>query len=116
MKELWTREKRYPGVDFTDKQRLEIWFECGGICCKCRRKLRPAKDKWRADHILPRALGGATSVSNGQVLCLDCDGIKTPQDIRRIRDADRAAKKHLGIGSERRQPWPKRAFRRINWR
>lgn len=97
---------RYARVDFTDKQRLEIFHNAGGRCQgrNCGRRIT-VKDRWIADHILPVALGGKTVIENGQLLGECCNPEKTADDVRRIRKADRQGKKHLGLKRNKR-PMP----------
>lgn len=110
---------RYARIDFTDKQRLEIFYNAEGRCqgvtngIRCNRRIT-VKDKWIADHILPVALGGKTVIENGQLLGECCNPNKTADDIRRIRKADRQGKRHLGISKSHYPPLP--GTKRSGWK
>lgn len=45
-----------------------VWQRDGGACTQCR-----ATEYLEFDHIIPRSLGGATSVGNLQLLCRRCN-------------------------------------------
>lgn len=47
------------------------------------------KGRFRCDHVVPDALGGTATFGNAQILCLQCDGVKTPRDLVRIAKAKR---------------------------
>jgi hypothetical protein len=51
--------------------RLAVWERDGGRCVECG-----ATFDLEYDHIIPLALGGATTVGNLQVLCAPCNGRK----------------------------------------
>lgn len=55
---------------FNYQQKQEIWRRDRGICGICGRKVR---GDWHADHIVPWAFGGETSVDNGQVAHPGCN-------------------------------------------
>ena len=66
-----------PDRSFTDQQRLAIFNKDGGICQNQTCGKSVAFDEFHADHILPHSRGGETKVSNGQVLCIQCNLIKS---------------------------------------
>lgn len=76
----------------------------GGIlyCEKCG---FPAK-KWQIDHIVADAIGGESIISNAELICEICYGIKNPQDTRLAAKTKRQEAKALGI---RRQTQPIRS-------
>jgi hypothetical protein len=51
--------------------RSEVWRRDGGKCVQCG-----SKENLQFDHIIPVALGGATSVANLQLLCEPCNRSK----------------------------------------
>lgn len=56
---------------FNRRQRIALWAISGGRCAQCGIELDPSD--FHADHILPFSLGGATALSNGQALCVQCN-------------------------------------------
>lgn len=61
--------------DFTHEQRLAIYRRDEGMCqvkLKCTGE-KVAWDHWHADHKIPHAKGGKTTVANGQVACEPCN-------------------------------------------
>lgn len=86
-------------VEFTKKQRADIWLRAAGYCEGCKAKLKVGEGEY--DHVIPFALTRDTSIANGQLLCRVCHSGKTHQaDRPRISKAERQRAKHLGI-------WPK---------
>ena len=77
--------KRKPvRAHFSKAQRSAIAENADWRCAGCTRDV-DRYEKWTADHILPVALGGPNTVENGQLLCPQCDGVKTSgQDIPQI--------------------------------
>jgi 5-methylcytosine-specific restriction endonuclease McrA len=63
------------------------FHEQGGVCALCPAPL----ERFIADHRVPRAMGGKTNYANCQLLCLDCNALKTfgGGDISRIAKAKR---------------------------
>jgi 5-methylcytosine-specific restriction endonuclease McrA len=54
------------------------------FCCSCNKKI-PDRNHFILDHILPIALGGAEfDESNLQILCIECDKVKTAKDMTLI--------------------------------
>jgi hypothetical protein len=54
-----------------EASRSEVWRRDGGRCVQCG-----SKQNLQFDHIIPVSQGGATSVSNLQLLCQPCNGAK----------------------------------------
>jgi hypothetical protein len=52
--------------------RSEVWRRDGGRCVKCR-----ANQNLEFDHVIPVALGGATTARNLQLLCRSCNREKS---------------------------------------
>jgi 5-methylcytosine-specific restriction protein A len=86
-----------PRLEFSRKQRLEIWHRANGHCegDGCGAKLKLGEGEY--DHRIAQGYGGENTVENGQLLCRVCHGKKTGIDkgitekVKRVRD------KHLGI-------------------
>jgi hypothetical protein len=60
---------------FTNPQKLAIFRRDKGVCqvkLKCR-GVKITWDDWHADHKIPWAKGGKTTVKNGQVSCTACN-------------------------------------------
>lgn len=81
--------------EFPTDVREAAWERCNGHCEECTAPLRPGK--FRYDHTLPDWLGGEPTLENCQVLCDNCDGVKTYQrDIPQIYKTKRQHRKHIG--------------------
>lgn len=63
---------------FTNSQKKYLYHRADGHCQECNSELK--KSYYEYDHILPYSIGGKTSISNGQVLCLDCHNYKSRWD------------------------------------
>lgn len=64
---------------FTDGQRRAIYHRDERRCqlkIECDGTETLGWDEWEADHIVPYAKGGLTTVENGQVACRDCNRAK----------------------------------------
>ena len=67
---------------FTEAERLLIYRRDEGICRECLREGKAEKEAWvawfkfDADHVIPHAKGGETSIDNAQVLCRTHNRIK----------------------------------------
>lgn len=64
---------------FSETQRRILAWVSGGKCCRCEGQL---DDQFHADHIVPFAQGGATTLRNGQALCRPCNLQKGAKVIR----------------------------------
>lgn len=62
----------------SNRLRAALWIGASGRCSICCADV----DDWHADHIKPWALGGATDLSNLQVLCVRCNLSKGIQCFR----------------------------------
>lgn len=60
---------------FDESQRQVIYRRDKGICQNCGVKCD--WNAWEADHVVPWSRGGKTIVSNGQVLCPNCNSSKS---------------------------------------
>lgn len=76
--------ERDPKRSFPLPMRKEKLSEQKGLCAYQKRiKNHPTWEpyrsgvQWHGDHIIPHALGGATSYPNLQILCADCNSAKT---------------------------------------
>lgn len=66
-----TPKGRTPRGAIPDDLKLLIWNRDGGSCVNCG-----STNELQFDHIIPVALGGATSEQNLQVLCGPCNRTK----------------------------------------
>lgn len=73
---------------FTRKQRAEIFARAGGHCDLCLAKVT---GPWTAGHITAHALGGPTTVENGQCECEGCSPGTHREDTSRVAKAKRQA-------------------------
>jgi len=60
-----------PNRSFTNEQRVAIYHRYEGLCQECKEKIDFSN--FHADHIIPHSKGGKTTISNGQVLCSQCN-------------------------------------------
>lgn len=89
--------------EFTRQTRRDAWARCGKRCEgilqsgeRCDAVLTVGK--YEFDHVIPDEIGGSAELSNCQVLCLVCHGVKTGKiDIPMITRAKRVSDRHLGI-------------------
>jgi 5-methylcytosine-specific restriction endonuclease McrA len=51
--------------------KAEVWRRDGGACVECK-----ASEYLEFDHVIPWSRGGATSVTNLQLLCRRCNQLK----------------------------------------
>ncbi len=60
---------------FNEAEKIKIYRRDKGLCQQCLKDRKPEKEsqvgwtQYQADHIIPHAKGGQTTVDNGQVLC-----------------------------------------------
>lgn len=64
---------------FTDDQVFVLFKKSSGKCCGCGVKL--TSKNYHADHVEPHALGGSTTVENGQSLCEGCNKRKGSRSV-----------------------------------
>ena len=60
---------------FTDTEKQRAYNKQDGICPMCKKKY--AIEDMRGDHIVPWSKGGKTTEDNLQMLCKDCNGLKS---------------------------------------
>ena len=64
-----------PRRSYNHSERLVIWRRANGKCDLCHQEV--TLDNMQADHRIPHAAGGSTTVSNGQCLCGPCNWSKS---------------------------------------
>jgi 5-methylcytosine-specific restriction enzyme A len=80
----------------TPTQRAAVFRDAGGICHLCSRRIAPG-EAWEIEHVQALALRGADDPTNWRPAHADCHAVKSKDDVRMIRKADRQAKAHAGI-------------------
>lgn len=60
---------------FKDNEKRKVYERQGGICPKCGKHFDITE--MEADHITPWSKGGHTTIDNCQMLCIDCNRIKS---------------------------------------
>lgn len=60
---------------FTDSNKRAMYERQGGVCVQCRETFDISA--MEADHITPWSQGGKTEISNGQMLCKECNRRKS---------------------------------------
>lgn len=73
---------------FSKKQRAEIFEAHEGKCGICDRKIT-AGENWVAGHVIDWALGGPTTVENGQPECGYCSTESARESTQRAAKAKR---------------------------
>jgi 5-methylcytosine-specific restriction protein A len=92
--------------EFSPKIKVAAYKRSGGYCERCTALLYVGK--YHYDHANPDGLTGEPTLENCAVLCTNCHGEKTKQDVKDIAKAKRRERKHLG--AKRSREWPKRSF------
>ncbi len=97
--------------EFSRKTREDALRRAGGQCeaeipggerCPCA--LVPGR--YIFDHKLPDFMGGAPTLENCQVICVDCDRAKYRTDRTLIDKTRRISDRHLGIRTRSSRPMP----------
>ena len=93
----------------TEKQRVELFVELEGMCCICGTRIRPPKESWIVEHVLPLWLGGTNDVSNLAPAHTGCAHRKTADEATERARGRSAAARHLGAKrSKMKHPYLKR--------
>jgi 5-methylcytosine-specific restriction endonuclease McrA len=72
---------------FPAKVRQAIYDRSGGECEACGVEIAP--DNWHADHVIPVAFGGESTLANGQALCQPCNAAKGRLEAKMALRADK---------------------------
>lgn len=80
----WQRD---PGVNRTVPRSMQqdCFKRDHWACVKCGFTSRPNSGELNADHIIPSAEGGETTLENLETLCVPCHKKKTAPETRRGR-------------------------------
>lgn len=60
---------------YTGNLRVAVWARDDGFCRHCGVRLDPSA--WEADHLVPHARGGRTTLENGAASCKPCNNAKS---------------------------------------
>ncbi|WP_345845612.1 HNH endonuclease family protein [Shewanella algae] len=73
---LLTKNEKYLSIrTFTDSQKRTLYERQNGFCSSCSEHFEISK--MEADHITPWSQGGKTELTNGQMLCRECNRRKS---------------------------------------
>lgn len=90
--------------EFPAKVKGIVALRAGGRCEGCGIKLRFGEGHY--DHKQADGLGGEPTVENCQLLCVPCHKVKTDEDVRIMRKADRQRKVAEGRKARKGPPMP----------
>lgn len=93
-------------LEFSRKQRLEIWNRAAGHCEKCAAKLKVGEGEY--DHIVAQGYGGENTVSNAQLLCRVCHREKSGVDTTLSAKVKRVHANHNGISRKPKSRWKRK--------
>jgi 5-methylcytosine-specific restriction endonuclease McrA len=93
----------YRRVEFTKKTKKAAWLRASGRCqCQCGCRISLDGKVAHYDHINPETFSHDASLSNCQVLCVNChDDHKTKIDRPTIAKSNRISARHIGIRPDR---------------
>ena len=73
---LLSENEKYLSIRaFTESQKAQKYEEQKGMCPHCKKEFK--REDMEADHIKPWSEGGKTELDNCQMLCRDCNRIKS---------------------------------------
>jgi 5-methylcytosine-specific restriction protein A len=85
-----------PETPAPPRVKLRVFMAHGGRCYLSGRPIRPG-DKWEVEHVLALTLGGENRETNLAPALVEPHKAKTAIDKKLKSQAERRAKKHLGI-------------------
>jgi 5-methylcytosine-specific restriction protein A len=83
-------------------------------CHICLHSLDPAREKWDAEHVLRRSVGGSDDTSNVLPAHRDCHTPKTAKDVTENAKGKRVSERHFGIKRSSGFGWSKRFRKKLN--
>lgn len=101
------------------QDKVECFDLSAGLCHICKKPIDPLKEKWDAEHLIPRKLGGANKWPNLRPAHrFGCHSEKTKKDVKNIAEAVRRRAAHIGAKPEPKRPiksagFPKHEKQRI---
>lgn len=100
----------------TDRQRVKLFQLYGGKCADCGRIIRA--EVWHADHDIALENGGRgdrdDDLTNWQVLCKNCHGIKTASDHGQAAKGRDQAVAHIVPKKQRTKKYPFKGWRKFD--
>lgn len=99
--------------NFSRKERVRIFDLHSGRCYLCSQKIQVG-DAWELEHVIPWELTRDDSDDNVKPAHKSCHKIKTADDVRGIRKADRVRAKHVGAWPKATRPLKSRGFSKRN--
>lgn len=105
----------HPRKPLTQKQKLQLFIEEGGICCVCGLKIDGVKEAWD-EHKDALWLNGTNERKNRGVAHIRCARVKTDKEATERAKSRAVAEKHFGARTPktkampcgRRSPWKKK--------
>lgn len=77
------------------------WADDGGkiwlTCHICNGRIDPARERWDAEHVIRRSVGGSDKPSNVWPAHEKCHRVKTVDDVRENAKGKRVHDRHYGI-------------------
>lgn len=98
--------KRFSALD-----RVRIFDANDGRCHICNGKIA-AGEAWEVEHVIPWELTRDDSETNVRPAHVRCHKVKTADDTRAIRKADRVRAKHVGAWPKSPRPMKGRGFQK----
>lgn len=93
--------KRRP---LTNRQRLQMFLDAGGICCICGHKIDGVREMWD-EHVIALADGGSNAMSNRGPAHERCTRPKTAKEATERARGRSFAERHYGAARPKR-PMP----------
>ncbi|MFZ0546500.1 MAG: HNH endonuclease signature motif containing protein [Candidatus Promineifilaceae bacterium] len=85
----------------SESQRQAIITRAGGCCEYCQSQLKYSPDSFATEHIVPRSLGGQTSLDNLALACLGCNGY----EYNKVEAVDPATEQFVPLYHPRKERW-----------
>ena len=79
----------------TPQQKARLFYERGGRCHRCKRKLRPG-DKWTDEHVSALQNGGTNAWENRDITCSWCFKPKNKEDAKKAAKGRAVATRACG--------------------
>jgi 5-methylcytosine-specific restriction enzyme A len=88
-----------PRKHFSQRERVRLFTLNGGKCHLCHHPIKVG-DAWEIEHEIAWELTRDDSDENLKLAHIACHKVKTADDVRSIRKADRMKAKHIGAWPE----------------